>query len=166
MRIQSDKLLAMRKKAGLSILDLTRKTGIHASVLEWYEKAGYADAEIKTINCLADAIGCYFDDIIDMTSSHSEKQVLEGCIALMQELTGYFEEWLEYHDFEVDEDETFFVTMSYFHIVQRLFLWNTGHSGGTSTGLKCGELGVDSSKHVAFGCYPDEDEEVEDDDES
>lgn len=40
--------------------------------------------------------------------------------------------------------------MSYFHIVQELFLFRTYHSGGTSTMAKCKQLGVDSSENVEF----------------
>ena len=49
-----------------------------------------------------------------------------------------------------NEEERFQVELSYFHIVNRLLLWETSHSGGTSTREKCDELGFDSSDCVTF----------------
>lgn len=92
--------------------------------------------------------------------SHSEKQILEGCISLIQEMCDYFSEYLEYIDFvpEYEEEKQPFC-MSYFHIVNRLFLWHTSHSGGTSTRAKCAELGIDdSSESVLFHVWEDDDE--------
>lgn len=48
------------------------------------------------------------------------------------------------------QEERFCYNMSYFHIVQELFLFRTYHSGGTSTMAKCKQLGVDSSENVEF----------------
>jgi len=97
------------------------------------------------------------------TKSHSEKQILEGCISLMQEMCDYFREYLDYIDFEPEyEEEKQPFCMSYFHIVNRLFLWHTSHSGGNSTRTKCAELGIDdSSKNVLFEIWEDEEEEDE-----
>lgn len=94
-------------------------------------------------------------------SSHSEKQILEGCIALIQEMCDYFREYLDFVDFEPEyEEEKQPFCMSYFHIVNRLFLWHTRHSGGTSTMAKCHELGIDdSSKQVLFPIWEEDDEE-------
>lgn len=94
------------------------------------------------------------------TTSHDERNILQGCIALMGEMVGYFREYLDFIGFEpeFDEDKMPFV-MSYFHIVQRLFLWNTRHSGGTSTMKKCYELGIeDSSEQVEFYLWEDGEE--------
>lgn len=94
------------------------------------------------------------------TSSHDEKHILQGCIALMGEMVEYFREYLDFigHEPEWDEEKQPFV-MSYFYIVQRLFLWNTRHSGGNSTRTKCYELGIeDSSKQVEFYLWEDEEE--------
>ncbi len=94
------------------------------------------------------------------TSSHDEKHILQGCIALMSEMVDYFREYLDFigYEPEFDEDKMPFV-MSYFHIVQRLFLWNTRHSGGNSTRTKCYELGIeDSSENVEFYLWKDEEE--------
>lgn len=92
--------------------------------------------------------------------SHSEAEIVNGCIALMQELTGQFEEYLEYMDIVPGEgEERFAAAFSYFHIVQRLMLWKTYHSGGTSTIQKCAELGFDSGDCVIFRDERDKEEE-------
>lgn len=98
-----------------------------------------------------------------MVESHSEEQILKGCIALMQEMVDYFREYLDWADYkpEYEEDKQPFV-MSYFHIVQRLFLYNTRHSGGTSTMEKCHELGIeDSSQQVEFPLWDGEEDDEE-----
>lgn len=94
-------------------------------------------------------------------SSHSEKQILEGCIALIQEMCDYFREYLDFVDFEPEyEEEKQPFCMSYFHIVNRLFLWNTRHSGGNSTRAKCAELGIDdSSELVLFPIWEEEEDD-------
>lgn len=68
---------------------------------------------------------------------------------------GCFEEWYRWVHGEnaikeLSEEERFCYNMSYFHIVQELFLFRTYHSGGTSTMAKCKQLGVDSSENVEF----------------
>nr|DAM77001.1 MAG TPA: hypothetical protein [Caudoviricetes sp.] len=93
--------------------------------------------------------------------SHDEKHILKYCINLMQELVGKFEEWYEYVHGEdaireLDEVERFYYRMSYFSIVQELFLFRTSHSGGTSTRAKCKQLGVDWSDGIEFSFGGDE----------
>lgn len=93
--------------------------------------------------------------------SHDEKHILKYCISLMQELVGKFEEWYEYVHGEdaireLDEEERFYYRMSYFSIVQELFLFRTSHSGGTSTREKCKQLGVDWSDGIEFSFGGDE----------
>lgn len=71
----------------------------------------------------------------------------------MQELMGRFEEYLDFVGLDPKEanDEEQFATYFYpTHIVERLFLWHTGHSGGTSQHLKCRELGIDTDDVVIF----------------
>lgn len=86
-----------------------------------------------------------------MIESHPEAEILKGCIALMQELVGGFEEYLNFLNIQPETDEErFYVKLTYFHIVPRLFLWMMHHSGGTSTIEKCKELGVDSEDEVIF----------------
>ena len=91
------------------------------------------------------------------TSSHDEKHILQGCIALMDEMVEGFRQYLDFigHEPEWEEEKQPFV-MSYFRIVRRLFLWNTNHSGGNSTRKKCYELSIeDSSKLVEFYLWED-----------
>lgn len=76
--------------------------------------------------------------------SHDEKAILEGCIAMMQSVGGRVNEWIEWLGiWPDDENEYLDFGWYYSEIVRRLFLWNTTHSGGTSTYAKCRELGVD-----------------------
>ncbi len=87
--------------------------------------------------------------------SHDEKHILESCISLMQEMVSAFAEWYrwEYGEDaieELDVEERFCYRKSYFRIVQELFLFNTNHSGGTSTRAKCEQLGVDSLEEIEF----------------
>lgn len=95
------------------------------------------------------------------TTSQTEPEILKGCISLMNELFGQFMEYLEWRGVEIStdkEDEEYpCFNFSYFRIVQRLFLWSTSHSGGTSTMKKCRELGLDSSDCVSF--EPESEEE-------
>ena len=93
--------------------------------------------------------------------SHDEKHILKYCISLMQELVGKFKGWYEYVHGEdaireLDEVERFYYRMSYFSIVQELFLFRTSHSGGTSTRAKCKQLGVDWSDGIEFSFGGDE----------
>ena len=89
----------------------------------------------------------------EMTESHSEAEIYKGCIALMRELMGQFEDYLDFIGLDPKEgnDEEHFATYFYpTHIVERLFLWGTQHSGGTSQHLKCEELGIDADEIVIF----------------
>lgn len=89
----------------------------------------------------------------EMTASHSEAEIYKGCIALMQELMGRFDDYLDFIGLDPKEatDEERFATYFYpTHIVERLFLWNTNHSGGTSQRLKCRELGIDDDTTIIF----------------
>lgn len=89
----------------------------------------------------------------EMTKSHRETEIYEGCIALMQELMGRFEDYLDFIGLDPKEanDEERFATYFYpTHIVERLFLWGTHHSGGTSQRLKCRELGINDDEQVIF----------------
>lgn len=91
--------------------------------------------------------------------SHSERDIYDGCLKLMDELIGHFRDYLEYmgHDVDsLDEEETFCVGISNMEIVRMLFLQHTTHSGGTSTIQKCKELGVDWSRSVKFSVRDDD----------
>ena len=94
---------------------------------------------------------------------HSEKQILHYSIELMRELTSHFEQWYrmihgDHAVEELSEEDRFAYQMPYFSIVQELFLFNTFHSGGTSTREKCRELGVNSSEYVTFAFQKEEEE--------
>ena len=93
-------------------------------------------------------------DGYEMTASHSEADIYKGCIALMQELMGRFEDYLDFIGLpsptEANEEECFSTCFYPTHIVERLFLCHTNHSGGTSQHLKCQELGIDTDKQVIF----------------
>lgn len=87
--------------------------------------------------------------------SHEEKHILECCINIMQEVVNEFAEWYRWQHGEdaideLNEEERFCFRTSYFHIVQKLFLLCTNHSGGTSTRAKCEQLGVDSAEEIEF----------------
>lgn len=89
----------------------------------------------------------------EMTKSHSEAEIYKGCLSLMNKLVGYFEEYLDDIGVEPtpDGDEGHFKVELYpTEIVERLFLWGTHHSGGTSQHLKCEELGIDTDETVVF----------------
>ena len=78
----------------------------------------------------------------------------------MQELVDEFKEYLEWLGYpldELDETERFNYRMTYFHIVQRLFLYHTSHSGGNSTRTKMDELGVGDEYAVEFKIENEED---------
>ena len=96
--------------------------------------------------------------------NHSDKEILKECINLMNELVDDFARWYEYVNGEgsieeLDEEERFCVRKSYFEIVQRLFLFHTNHSGGTSTTKKCHELEVDWSRDIEFAFEEEIEEE-------
>ncbi len=80
------------------------------------------------------------------TSSQSEKDILKNCIGLMNMV---YKNMLNYMvwaglEFPRDPDDEAYPKRSYtyFKIVNRLFLYNTKHSGGTSTRKKMEELGI------------------------
>ena len=89
--------------------------------------------------------------------SHGEKEILQGCVRLLRETGEHFREYLEYIGTEPDEDIPLSIQMQYGHIVKHLFLWNTYHSGGTSTRAKCRELGVNFDDTVEI-CEDNEDD--------
>lgn len=90
---------------------------------------------------------------MEHVESHSESEIVKGCIGLMSEMVGRFESYLDFMGIEPapDGDEQHFCTdFTYGHIVGRLLLWKTTHSGGTSTAEKCAELGFDYYDSVVF----------------
>lgn len=92
-------------------------------------------------------------DGYEMTESHSEAEIYRGCIALMQELMGRFEDYLDFIGVDpgqMEEEERFATSFYPMHIVERLLLFGTNHSGGTSQSLKCDELSIDTGNAVVF----------------
>lgn len=89
----------------------------------------------------------------EMTASHSERDIYNGCISLMQDLMREFEEYLDFiglpNSQEANEEKRFSVGFSTARIVERLFLWHTRHSGHTSQLLKLKELGI-TDDYVEF----------------
>lgn len=83
-------------------------------------------------------------------TSHSEKDIVNGCITLMNDMYQYMLHYLNHMGIEFDDDEAPDPSYTYFEIVQTLFLEKTNHSGGTSTINKCKELGLTSYQRVHF----------------
>ena len=92
--------------------------------------------------------------------SQSERKILDACISLMGAMVESFKEYCDYMGWDADpenEEERFTANVTYREIVNRLFLWNTNHSGGTSTEAKCRELGIeDGSKRILFAFADEE----------
>ncbi len=130
----------------------------HRQLVEWLEELKQYRAISTVEECRAAVEKQKIDKDLE---SHDEKHILKYCISLMRELVGKFEEWYEYVHGEdaikeLCEDEKFCYRMSYFNIVQELFLLATSHSGGTSTRAKCEQLCVDSSDEIEFSFGDDE----------
>lgn len=83
----------------------------------------------------------------DGPTSHSEKHIVAGCIALME---GVYQNILDFMGLE-NEDEAPQLSYTYFEIVQTLLLRGTTHGGGTSTREKCEKLGLDSYGGFTIG---------------
>ena len=117
-------------------------------------------ASIEIIHCpMCGAKLIESEKAISNIPSHSEKDIVNGCISLMQGLYQKMIEYMEHMDFEYDkeiEEERPEFGYSYFKIVQKLLLQRTSHSGGNSTRKKCKQLGFDSSDIVEFSESEDE----------
>lgn len=90
---------------------------------------------------------------------HTDRQIYDGCIHLMQKMVDYFREYLEFLGYDLDkldEDERFAVGMSNMEIVRQLFLYHTRNSGGCSTRDFCEKLGVGPYRGVKFEFERDE----------
>jgi hypothetical protein len=111
----------------------------------------------ETVSDVEDALKA--GDEYGNLKSHDEKHILCGCLSLMWTMVDCFQDWLEavsdcngcisLSDMS-DPNVGFTCPMSYSEIVNRLFLWSTGHSGGTSTSAKCKLLGVNGYDVVKF----------------
>lgn len=90
----------------------------------------------------------------------SEVEIYKECVNLMHGLVEEFGEWLDWQGIEVSEEERFRIHMHPTEIVNRLFLYHTHHSGGTSTRAKCHELGIeDCTRSIVFSVENDEEED-------
>ena len=114
----------------------------------------FSDDVIKGLTAVTGALS---DKIKELElASHSEKDIVEACIGLMESVHGRLMEYMEMMDVEHTEG-TPVLNYSYFEIVQTLLLMRTGHSGGTSTRAKCEQLGFDSYKEIIIGENDNED---------
>ena len=98
---------------------------------------------------------------LEEMEKHTDRQIYDGCIRLMERMVDYFQEYLGYLGYDLDkldEDERFAVEMSNMEIVRQLFLYRTGNSGGCSTRDFCEKLGVDPYKSVKFEFEESEEE--------
>lgn len=85
----------------------------------------------------------------DGIEKHTDRQIYDGCIHLMQKMVDYFQEYLEYLGYDLDkldEDDRFAVGISNMEIVRWLFLLHTRNSGGCSTRDFCEKIGIDDSE--------------------
>lgn len=82
--------------------------------------------------------------------SHSERDIVEACIGLMEGVHGRLMEYMEMMGVEHTEGIPK-IHYTYFEIVQTLLLFKTRHGGGTSTRAKCKQLGFDSSESIIIG---------------
>lgn len=104
-----------------------------------------------TANELREVIGAVNDKIKELElESHSEKDIVNMCIGLMEDVHEKMMEYMEMMDVEHTEGIPT-LRYSYFEIVQKLLLYRTKHSGGTSTRDKCKQLGLDSYKEIFIG---------------
>lgn len=107
----------------------------------------------KYLREILKTLGEKADPVKAEMEKHTDRQIYDGCILLMQKMVDYFEEYLEYLGYDLDkldEDERFAVGMSNMEIVRQLFLRHTRNSGGCSTKGFCEKLGIDPYKSVKF----------------
>lgn len=159
-KLRGDKIRAAREKIGKTPEQVADEIGVSHEYYAYLEDSSLiSTVSNKQMWNILNALGGGDPSrITDNTSSHSEKDIYEGCIALMHELTGRFKEYLEYMDIDTSDREEAFCTAFYpTHIVERLFLWRTRHNGGTSCRMKLAELGV-SDEDIQFDVYDDEEE--------
>jgi len=110
--------------------------------------------------CLDEDISIILEDLSPVKpvakakmEKHTDRQIYDGCINLIQKMVDYFQEYLDYLGYDLDkldEDERFAVGMSNMKIVRQLFLQHTRNSGGCSTRDFCEKLGIDPYRSVKF----------------
>lgn len=125
--------------------------------VEYFTEHGHdrppVDLELddETTESLKTITGAINDKIKELElTSHSEKDIVNMCIWLMQDV---HDKMMEYMDMmEVEHTEGIpTLNYSYFGIVQKLLLCRTRHGGGTSTRAKCEQLGFDSCETIIIG---------------
>lgn len=68
MRV-SDRIRDLRKRAGLSQLEISKRTGIHRPVVSRIER-GIHEPDLNTVARLCDAIGCKLRDVLIVLDAH------------------------------------------------------------------------------------------------
>lgn len=108
----------------------------------------FSDDAIKGLTAVTGAVA---DKIKELElQSHSERDIVEQCIGLMNGVHEDMMEYMEMMDVEHTEGIPAF-RYNYFQIVRRLLLCRTRHGGGTSTRAKCRQLGIDPYGEVIIG---------------
>ncbi len=97
------------------------------------------------------------------TTSHSERQIYDACLGIIEDLVSDFQEWYEERHGndavkEMPEEELFGLYYNPQTLVRRLFLSGTMHSGASTTRAKMDELEIDR-EWIEFGFTEEEDEE-------
>lgn len=112
------------------------------------------DFDEDAIEGLKAVTGAVSDKIKELELlSHSEKDIVSGCIWLMEDVHSRMLEFMDINGLEynreVEEERPEFY-YSYFEIIQKLLLSRTRHSGGTSTRAKCEQLGLNPYANVVI----------------
>ena len=135
---------------------MTRKEAIFVLMLANTRRQEYHDELNEALDMAIKALEQHSEDGME---KHTDRQIYDGCIHLMQKMVDYFQEYLEYLGYDLDkldEDERFAVGISNMEIVRWLFLSNTRNSGGCSTRDFCEKIGIDYSEVVKFEFERDE----------
>jgi hypothetical protein len=127
------------------------------SEVEYFEKHGHyrppieLEMDEKTTEYLKIAMEDIGKKIKELDlESHSEKDIVEKCIELMEDVHSNMMEYMEIMGVQHTEGRPT-LTYTYFKIVQKLLLSRTRHAGGTSTRLKCKQLGIESFEEFTIG---------------
>lgn len=72
------KIKKAREKAGLSVQELARRMGRDPRHLAELETEGVFLLDNKEMWLIVQSLDCHIEDILDMTSSHSERDILDG----------------------------------------------------------------------------------------
>ena len=108
----------------------------------------FSDEVIKGLTAVTGAVADKMNEL--ELASHSERDIVEQCISLMNGVHQDMMEYMEMMDAEHIEGYPSLI-YSNFEIVQRLLLCRTRHGGGTSTRAKCRQLGINPYGEVIIG---------------